>query len=54
MSLTVSQAARRAGVTSASVRNWIMAGTLPAFRTVGGHYRIPEEEVARLCSTPQR
>jgi excisionase family DNA binding protein len=51
---TVSNLAKRMGVTPAAVRLWIRAGKVRVVTTLGGHYRIPEEEVARLCSTPQR
>ena len=40
--------ARLLGVTDRTVRDWIKQGRIRAERTIGGHYRIPEDEVLRL------
>jgi excisionase family DNA binding protein len=46
--LTVSEVARMFRVDSNTVRRWIAEGLLKAFRTPGGHYRIPADEVRGL------
>lgn len=47
--LRVGDAASVLGVTENTVKNWIALGTFPgAFRTEGGHWRIPAEEVLAL------
>lgn len=47
--LRVGDAAALLGVTENTVKNWIALGTFPgAFRTEGGHWRIPAEEVLAL------
>lgn len=33
------------GVTVATINNWINSGDLPGFRTLGGHYRIPQDSL---------
>lgn len=38
--LTTFEAARRLGVAFSTINNWIDSGTLPGFRTPGGHRRI--------------
>ena len=44
-SVTVSQAASRLGLSVDTIRRRCAAGTLPSFRTAGGHIRIPAEAV---------
>lgn len=43
--LTTGQAARICFVTPETILNWIKAGRLKAFRTVGGQYRIRTEDL---------
>ena len=38
--LTTGEVARRCQVSVGTVKNWIEAGQLEAFRTPGGHFRI--------------
>ena len=46
-------AARLANVTHETVQRWIRIGKLKATRTVGGHYRINEQDVKDLiCLDP--
>lgn len=47
--LRVGDAAALLGVTENTIKNWIALGTFPgAFRTEGGHWRLPSEEVHAL------
>jgi excisionase family DNA binding protein len=43
--LTTFEAARYCCVDPHTIRNWILAGTLPAYSTPGGHRRIRREEL---------
>jgi molybdopterin-binding protein len=36
------------GVSYATIKQWILAGTLKTIRTPGGHHRIPENAIAKL------
>ncbi|MHC4469770.1 MAG: MerR family transcriptional regulator [Planctomycetota bacterium] len=45
--LTTGQAARICSVSPEAVLRWIKSGRLRAFRTPGGHHRIPSEELER-------
>jgi len=47
-SYTPSQVANILGIGKTTVLQWIRAGKLYAIRTLGGHFRVPREEVARL------
>jgi excisionase family DNA binding protein len=49
--VTVGQAARHCQISLPSLRNWIKAGQLAAFRTPGGHYRIELSELQRFLRT---
>lgn len=40
-SLTAREAAAQIGVCYATVKQWILTGRIPAFKTPGGHHRIP-------------
>lgn len=44
--IDVSVVARRFGVSTTAVRNWIRAGKLSAVRTPSGRYRIPLSALA--------
>jgi excisionase family DNA binding protein len=68
--LTTGKAARLCSVKPDTVLKWIKKGVLPATRTVGGHYRVEEQDVllalsrddgsesrkgeTALCSRPMR
>ena len=43
--LTVSQASKYCNVSSKTIINWIDAGHLKAYKTVGGHRRIKKEDL---------
>ena len=50
--ITAAEAARRIGVSKATMTRWIAAGKVPAVRTAGGQWRIRatwiDAEIARL------
>jgi molybdopterin-binding protein len=48
--LSPREAAATLGVSYASIKKWILAGTLNTVRTPGGHHRIPEASLAPLRS----
>ena len=43
--LTVSQAGKYCKVSSKTIINWIDAGHIKAYKTVGGHRRIKKEDL---------
>jgi len=49
--LTTHQAARLLGVSLPTVVKWIKEGRLEAYKTPGGHRRIPEAELKQFCET---
>ena len=46
----VRDAARRLGVSYATLKQWIYKGTLRTVQTAGGHHRISEAELERFLS----
>jgi excisionase family DNA binding protein len=42
--ITTTEAARRLGVTSQTIRNWIRSGKIHTEPTLGGHNRIPKDQ----------
>lgn len=46
--ISLSKASKILGVDEKTLRRWDAAGTIKAVRTVGGHRRIPQEEIDRL------
>ena len=46
--LTVSQASKYSNVSSKTIINWIDAGHIKAYKTVGGHRRIKKEDLDRF------
>jgi molybdopterin-binding protein len=50
MLLTVREAARRLGVSYATLKQWIYKGSVRTSRTAGGHHRIAEAEIDRLLA----
>ena len=45
--------AKQLGVTTVTVRNWVRAGKLKAFRTPGGHYLIFKHSFEELLANMQ-
>ena len=56
--LTPTQAARLAGVSYPTIKQWIYNGKIHVTKTVGGHYRIARGEIERITgrggSKPKR
>jgi molybdopterin-binding protein len=48
---TPREAADAVGVSYATIKKWILAGTLKTVKTPGGHHRIPESALAPLATT---
>ena len=46
--LTPMQAARVAGVSYPTIKQWIYKGKIHTTKTAGGHYRIPRGEIERV------
>lgn len=46
--LTPAEAARLAGVSYPTLKQWIYKGKIRSVKTAGGHHRIPREEIERL------
>lgn len=47
--LKPAEAARLAGVSYPTMKQWIYKGKIRATRTAGGHYRIARDEITRLA-----
>jgi molybdopterin-binding protein len=47
---TPREAAAAVGVSYATIKNWILAGTLKTVRTPGGHHRIPASALKPLSA----
>jgi molybdopterin-binding protein len=45
------EAAAALGISYATIKQWILAGTLKTIRTPGGHHRIPQSSLAKLTAT---
>jgi molybdopterin-binding protein len=50
--LTPREAAASIGVSYATIKKWILAGSLKSVRTPGGHHRIPQSALAPLSASP--
>lgn len=51
--LTPAEVARYCNVSSSAVKRWIKDGSLEAFQTPGGHYRIPRSSFANFLRRHQ-
>ena len=49
--LTPRQAAAALGVSYATVKKWILAGTLKTVKTPGGHHRVPQSALHPLLKS---
>ncbi len=49
--LTTREVAKRLGVSVSTVQVWVESGVLPAWKTAGGHRRLPLDVVDKLCRT---
>jgi molybdopterin-binding protein len=52
--ITPREAARRLGVSYATVKQWIYKGSMRTRRTAGGHHRVPATEIERLLAASGR
>ncbi len=48
--LTVFTASKYCNVSSKTIINWVEAGHIKAYRTVGGHRRIKKSDLEALCA----
>ena len=48
--LKLKEAAERIGVSYPTIKQWIYNGKIRSTKTVGGHHRIPHEEVKRILN----
>lgn len=48
------EAAEKLGISTTTVWSWCRKGLIKAWRTPGGHYRIPREELERLLKEQGR
>jgi molybdopterin-binding protein len=51
--LTPREAAVAVGVSYATIKKWILAGSLKTVRTPGGHHRISESALAPIARAPE-
>lgn len=51
--LKPAEAARLAGVSYPTLKQWIYKGKIRSVKTAGGHHRIPRDEVERLTGDAQ-
>jgi len=52
--LRLHEAARLAGVSYPTLKQWIYKGKIKSVKTAGGHHRIPRSEIERLSGADQR
>lgn len=49
--LKLAEAAKLAGVSYPTLKQWIYKGKIRSVKTAGGHHRIPRDEIERLTDT---
>lgn len=52
--LKLKEAAEMIGVSYPTIKQWIYNGKLRSVKTLGGHHRIPSEEVERILSAKRQ
>src|SRR5215813_10326679 len=52
--LRLHEAARLAGVSYPTLKQWIYKGKIKSVKTAGGHHRIPRSEIERLSGADKR
>jgi molybdopterin-binding protein len=52
--LRLNEAARLAGVSYPTLKQWIYRGKIKSVKTAGGHHRIPRSEIERLAGGDKR
>lgn len=52
--LRLHTAAKLAGVSYPTLKQWIYSGKIRSVKTVGGHHRIPQSEIERLVGAEER
>ena len=52
--LRLNEAADRLGISYPTVKQWIYRGKLRSVKTIGGHHRIPPEEVDRILGVKNK
>lgn len=52
--LKLTEAAKLAGVSYPTLKQWIYKGRIRSVKTAGGHHRIPREEIERLTGDAVR
>ena len=52
--LKLNEAADALGISFPTIKQWIYKGKLRSVKTVGGHHRIPQDEVDRLLGAKIR
>jgi len=52
--LKLNEAAEMIGVSYPTIKNWIYNGKIRSVKTVGGHHRIPTEEIERILNAQRK
>ena len=52
--ITLKKASEMLGVTSQTLRNWDNSGKIKTMRTLGGHRRIPMEELDKVLGVVRK
>lgn len=52
--LKLAEAAKLAGVSYPTLKQWIYKGKIHSVKTAGGHHRIPRDEIERLTGVASR
>jgi molybdopterin-binding protein len=52
--LKLKEAAEMLGISYPALKQWIYAGKIQSVKTVGGHHRIPQDEIERLLRVEKK